>query len=392
MKTYDWIVVGAGITGAALGYELVSKRKGFSVLLLEQQATPTNATRFSYGTLPYWSGTSDLTRQLCLEGKARHQILSAELDADTELRELDLILTIDRDDNPQAVLDKYAECAIKPQLLSIQEACNWEPLLNPDAISGALKTKTGHINPHATAKGYREAMKRNGGTIEIAKVRDLVRDGTRITGVITDRGSYSAANTVICAGGISRWLLKQAGISVPLYFTHAELIEIAPVQMRLLTVVIPAKEQRYGLEAKACELDSLWDYPGHEPVPPILDPGAVQFRDGTIRLGQMSRVLTDPEAKVDSEASEAAIRTQVGKILPALAQLPGTWHHCLIAFSRDMLPVVGPIPGIAGIHVFSSFTFPMIFVPPIAQRFANYLAGVPDDIIPHMSPTRFASK
>lgn len=388
MKTYDWIVIGAGITGAALGYELA--QKGFSVLLIEQDIDPKNATRYSYGALAYWSGTSDITKQLCREGKARHQILSEELDADTELRELDLIFTIDRDDNPPAVLAAYEHRAIKPQLLSIQEACSWEPLLNTDAIAGALTVKTGHINPEATAKGYWEAMKRNGGVLEIALVRDLVRDGTRITGVITDTESYHSANTVICAGGLSRRMLKQAGISVRLYFTHAELIEIAPVQMKLKTIVSPANSQRFALEAKAWELDSKWDKPGQEPVPPILDPGAVQFLDGSIRLGQISRVLTDPEAKVDPAASEAAIRTDVGKILPALAQLPGTWHSCLVAFSGDMLPVVGPIPGMEGIHVFSSFTSPMLFVPPLAQRFANYMAGVPDDIIPHMSPTRFA--
>ena len=34
MKTYDWIVVGAGITGAALSYEFA--KKGYGVLLLEQ--------------------------------------------------------------------------------------------------------------------------------------------------------------------------------------------------------------------------------------------------------------------------------------------------------------------------------------------------------------------
>ncbi|MGK7901148.1 MAG: NAD(P)/FAD-dependent oxidoreductase [Hormoscilla sp.] len=389
MKTYDWIVGGAGITGTALGYELA--QKGFSVLLLEQDIEQKNATSLSYGTLAYWSGTSDITKQLCREGKARHQILSEELDADTELRELDLILTIDRDDNPQAVLAQYTNCVIKPQLLSTQEACSWEPLLNPDAIAGALTVKTGQINPQATAKGYCQAMKRHGGAMEIAKVRNLIRDGNRITGVITDRGNYHSANTVICAGGLSRQLLKVAGISVPLYFTHAELIETVPVQMKLRTIVFSVNTQRYGLEAKACELDSKWDEPGHELVPPILDPGAVPFPDGSIRLGQISRVLTDPQAKVDPAASEAAIRTHVGKILPALAQLPGTWHSCLVAFSRDILPVVGPIPGMTGIHVFSSFTSPMVFAPPLAQRFAKYMAGVPDDLIQQMSLTRFAN-
>jgi glycine/D-amino acid oxidase-like deaminating enzyme len=74
MKTYDAIVVGGGITGAALAYELV--KTGFSVLLVEQNATPQNATRYSYGGLAYWSGTTPLTRQLCQEAIARYNILS----------------------------------------------------------------------------------------------------------------------------------------------------------------------------------------------------------------------------------------------------------------------------------------------------------------------------
>lgn len=63
MKAYDWIAIGGGITGAALIYELA--KKGFSVLLLEQNARSENATRYSYGGLAYWSGTTELTRQLC---------------------------------------------------------------------------------------------------------------------------------------------------------------------------------------------------------------------------------------------------------------------------------------------------------------------------------------
>lgn len=43
MKIYDWIVVGAGITGAALAYELV--KKDCKVLLLEHYATPHNSSR-----------------------------------------------------------------------------------------------------------------------------------------------------------------------------------------------------------------------------------------------------------------------------------------------------------------------------------------------------------
>jgi glycine/D-amino acid oxidase-like deaminating enzyme len=41
MKTYDWIVVGAGITGAALAYELA--KQGLQVLLLEKEKNPITA-------------------------------------------------------------------------------------------------------------------------------------------------------------------------------------------------------------------------------------------------------------------------------------------------------------------------------------------------------------
>lgn len=149
MKTYDWTVVGGGITGAALAYELV--KTGLSVVLIEKDAVAQNATRYSYGGLAYWSGSTELTRQLCQEAIARYNILSQELDADIELRELDLLLTIPAEANPEATAALYAQCAVPPRSLSVAEACELEPLLNGGAIAGALTVKHGHINPQKTA-------------------------------------------------------------------------------------------------------------------------------------------------------------------------------------------------------------------------------------------------
>ena len=387
MKTYDWIVVGGGFTGAALAYEL--RRTGFSVLLLEQNATLQNATRYSYGGLAYWSGTSDLTRQLCQEGIELHRRLSDELDADTQFRELDLLLTIDRDDDPQAVAGNYSCFGIPPTLLSVEEACELEPLLNRDVIAGALTVRHGHIHPDKTTEGYIQAFRRAGGEIQIAQVVELLRQGDQIQGVKTQGSTYHAANTVVCAGGLTRSLLKASGIDVRLYFTHAEMIEIPPVDIQLHTLVMPADTQRFKLEAKAstAEVNPLWDEPGHEPVPPILDAGAVQFLDGSLRIGQLSRLLTDPYAQVAPDQSEAAIRRQVGKVLPALEKLPGTWHRCLVAFSSNRLAVVGGLENVEGAYVFSGFTTPLVFVPVLAKHFANWATGQDDQIIAQLSAT-----
>lgn len=378
MKTYDWIVVGGGIAGAALAYELV--KTGFAVLLLEQYETPHNATRYSYGGLAYWSGTTPLTRLLCEDAIALYHILSQELDADIQFRELDLLLTISSANDPEATAASYNHFAIPPRLLSVQEACELEPLLNREAISGALTVKHGHIHPEKTAQAYIQAFLRAGGEMQITQVLQVLQDGVKTTS-----GTFHSANVVICAGGLSRQLLKSAGIPVKLYFTHAEIIETPPMDMQLRTLVMPANLQRFQLEAESTQVDELWNQPGNEPVPPILDAGAIQFQDGSLRIGQISRVLTDPYAKVNSEASEKWLRKSVGEVLPALENLPGSWHHCLVAFSSDRLPLIGTIPEFDSVHLFSGFSNPLVIIPPLAKRFANFASGKKDEIIIQLS-------
>jgi glycine/D-amino acid oxidase-like deaminating enzyme len=389
MKSYDWIVVGGGITGASLGYELA--KKGFAVLLLERDATLQNATRFSYGGLAYWSGTTDLTRLLCREGLERHRNLSAELDADTEFRELDLLLTIDAGSDAEKAAANYGHFAIAPQLLSVAEAGELEPLLNKSDLAGALTVRHGHISPTSTNKAYCQGFLRLGGTIEFAEVIGFIEEGNRISGVKTAQGIYRCDNAVVCAGGWSRSLLKLAGISVGVYFTRAEILETAPVDLKLRTLVMPALLKRFALEAESSriEVDFLWDEPGKELLAPILDSGAIQFNDGSLRIGQLSRTLSDVNAKVDRETSFRAIRAGIGKVLPALADLPATWHDCIVAFSADKLPVVGPIGSRSGLYVFSGLSNPLAIVPAVAERFANWATGEKDWAIELLSPDRF---
>ncbi|XGV99829.1 MAG: NAD(P)/FAD-dependent oxidoreductase [Leptolyngbya sp. BL-A-14] len=390
MRTYDWIVVGAGITGAALGYEL--SKQGLSVLLLERHEAIQGATRFGYGGIAYWSGTTELTRQLCAEGIDLQRTLSEELGADTEFRELDLVLTIAPDEDPETIAQSYAHFAIPPRLLNVTEACEVEPLLNPDTIAGALTVKHGHISTTATVAAYTQAFTRLGGHVQIDQVNELLHDSSgRVIGVSGTHQTYHSANVAVCAGALSRSLLRAAGIPVRLYFTHAELIETPPVDVTLRTLVMPANTKRFQLEAEAstAAIDDLWNQPGNEPMPPILDAGAIQLLNGTLRIGQVSRVLTDPNALVDATASEAAMRAAMTTTLPALANLPGTWHHCLIAFSHDRLPLIGAIPNTEGIHLFSGFSNPLAIVPTLARRFAQRAIGQKDELLAQLSPDRF---
>jgi glycine/D-amino acid oxidase-like deaminating enzyme len=380
MTTYDWIVIGAGITGASLAYEL--SQQNFQVLLLEKDRSPDNATLYSYGGLAYWSGTDELTRTLGQEGIELHRNLSGELDADTEFRELDLVLTIDRQADPQTVAQNYAHFAIPPELLNVQDACSLEPLLNPNAISGVLKLPHGHIQGQKTTDAYIQAMIRNGGDLVYEEVIDLVLQEDKITGVTTKTNTYTGKNTVVCGGGFSRSLLQRTGITVNNYFTHAQLIMTPPVDLELATIVMPAQQQRLMLEAQSTALD-----PENQSAQLILDPGAVQFIDGSLCMGQISAIADNPQAKFDFAIAEAQIRQQVGYVLPLLEDIPGTCHSCLVAFNNQGIALVGNLANITGLYLFSGFTSTLVYAPILARRFAQSQAGATNQIIEQLQLT-----
>ncbi|MGB6015932.1 MAG: FAD-binding oxidoreductase, partial [Nodosilinea sp.] len=249
----------------------------------------------------------------------------------------------------------------------------------------------GHVSPTALVNAYNQAFQRLGGTRVIASVVDLVRIKDRVTGILTTEQAYPARQVLVAAGAFSRRLLHQAKITVPLYYTHAELIETPPLELTLRSLVMPAQTQRFALEAKASQpdTDAQWDQPGHEITSPSLDSGAIQFLDGHLRLGQISRTLTDLEAELDAAESERSMRAAIAAQIPALADVPGTWRRCRVSFSRDGLPLVGPIPSIKGLHIMAGFSAPFVYLPPIAQRFAQVVVGEADPVITAMALNRF---
>ncbi|MBD2325585.1 FAD-binding oxidoreductase [Alkalinema sp. FACHB-956] len=386
--SYDAIVIGGGITGAALGYELANQ--GIQVLLIEQYPNLRGATQQSYGGIAYWAGETTLTQTLCAEGIAIHRQLPEELEAPTEFRELELLMPIAPEQNLSPLLASYAGFAIQPTVLTPQDAQEREPLLALDSMVAALALPHAQVHPVKASQAYRSAMVRRGGTYKIAQVDRIEADGEGVA-VVAAGETLRAAKVIVCAGSLSRQLLRQSGIALKQYFSYAESIEIPPSGLQLRTIVMAPEIKRFSLEAQAstAELDPCWDEDGHQLSPPILDAGAVQFADGTLRIGQISRTITTIDAPLDPVGSEQIIRNGLRTMLPAIADLPGTWNACTVAFSRDHLPLVGPIVENSSIHLFSGFSNPLVLVPPLARRFALAFVGQPDPLLAGLSPQRF---
>jgi glycine/D-amino acid oxidase-like deaminating enzyme len=259
--------------------------------------------------------------------------------------------------------------------------------LNPDAISGILRLPHAHIHPEKTNRAYQQAFRRLGGEVKIERAIRVLRQGNRAIGVATEKQDYHSDCLAVCAGAFSRALLQEAGSSIPLYFTHSWAIVTLPTEMRLRTLVMPAAQQRFVLEATAhrTDLQGLWDNPSSQVLAQILDVGAIQFLDGSLILGQISSIATNLGATALLPAAEAQIRAGVANILPELVNLKGNCHHCLVAFGKNSQPLVGALENWTGIYLFSGFTSTLVAAPPLAKRFARWVAGTEDSIIAQLT-------
>ncbi|MGB3788358.1 MAG: FAD-binding oxidoreductase [Phormidesmis sp.] len=385
MQTYDTIVIGNGLAGAALSYELI--KAGQSILLMDDGSAD-SGTRYSYGGIGYWAGTTDLTETLFRAGIARHRELPDELGADTQLRELDLLLTVEKAAEITDIKGSYAALRTPPQFVSVETACEIEPQLDPDTIAGAFTTRHAHVDPMSLVAGYNQAFRRLGGHHNLSAVTGLVRIGDTVTGVTTEAQAYPAKTVIVSAGAYSLLLLRAVGVQVPMHFTHAEIVETEPLDFEVRSLIMPAANPRIQSESAAPDL-SEWQKLDHQVMPPVLEAGVVQFRDKTARIGQISRFHTAFAPPVDPRESEAAIRDAIARPLPRLQNVPGTWRHCLVTFTQDNLPLLGPVPGINGLQLFSGFTGPFALVPPVAQRYAQQISQSPDELIEQMMVSRF---
>ena len=394
MDRYRLIVVGGGLCGAAAAYELA--KKGAAVLLVDEAVDITGATRYSYGGIAYWAGMTSLTEELCAAARSRHPQLSDELGYDTQFHPKSLLLTVNADKKPVEVARDYVCFMDKPQLLTVAEAVEREPLLDAKNISGAFEVEHGHVCPVAMTQAYRHAFEQLGGTIRIGRVEKLLREGNAIKGVQVDGDAIESKHVVISAGAWSREILQQQGILLPLYFSHAEMIEIPSAQtadVQMQSLVMPAEQKRFGLEAQMgkAEFALQWQEKNKELMPPVLDTGVIQFQDGHIAMGQISRMQTSLAVTANAAEGEAAIREQVRQILPAIADLPGQWNSTRVAFSGDGLPLIGPVPGLENLLLFSGFSSPFVYVIPLAERFAQCSNLAHDPWLGQMLPERFTS-
>jgi sarcosine oxidase subunit beta len=216
-RTADVIVVGAGVQGASLAFHLA--RRGVRVLVLERASVAAGATgrssgfvrmhydleseaRLAWASHPYFANWADLvgdgdcafvrTGFLQLVPDAQAASLRANVEM---LRRIGI---------PTAVVEPSFAAELLPGIRT------------DDIAAIAHEPESGYADPNGTAAGFLAAARRLGAVYQGGcRVTAVTTLGDRVTGVLTDRGSYEAPVVVDVAGAWAAELAATAGVDVP---------------------------------------------------------------------------------------------------------------------------------------------------------------------------------
>src|SRR5206468_1972172 len=214
------VVIGGGLAGSSVAYHLT--RLGVTdVVVLERTRLTGGTTWHAAGLVAQVRGTHALT-ELSRVNAGLYESLPAETGVQTGLRRvgaLTVARTHGRLEELRAGLSMAKDFGIEAHELAPDEVTKyWAAAETGDVIGATIFPNDATVNPGDGALAMAKGARDRGATFVFGvTVTGFLRDGGRITGVSTGKGTVSCEATVLTSGLWTSELARLAGGSVSLY-------------------------------------------------------------------------------------------------------------------------------------------------------------------------------
>ena len=369
-ESYDVVVVGGGVIGASVLFQLT--RLGCrSALLIERGDIAGGATAQSSGIVrTHYSVPANVAvARASLAMFERFAELVDDPGADAGLVKSGYLIVAPpgvASDAVRASIASEQEIGIEAQLVDRKQALALHPWLNLDDIDAiGFEADAGFADPYLVATGFARAARAKGAKIRTGTAATgLIRSGDRVTGVQTSAGPIEAGTVLLATNVWTRDTAAWAGLDIPLEITVHHVFTLAadrPYTPNLPVLKDLASPARLYMRASG---GHLLVGAGHE---------------GTLTDDpEANQVEVDMDALID-EAGQAAHRMEAF----ASGRLVRSWSG-LYDTTPDWNPVLGPVPGVPGLQVafgFSGHGFKLS--PMIGRMLAQSLLGREPDLPLH---------
>lgn len=235
IKTAEVVIIGGGISGLSIAYNL-AKKGVKDVVVLEKSYLASGSTgRCGAGIRQQW-GTEMNCRLAKLScdffENAKEEL---EYDGDIEFKQGGYLILSSTEREHEQFKKNVAlqnSLGIPSKLLTLDEAKEIVPFLNTDGlVSATYCKKDGHLNPFYTTEAYAKAAERLGVKIyKFTEVIDIIVENGKIKGVKTTKGDISTNIVVNAAGGYSQVIADMAGVDIPVYSERHQILVTEPIE------------------------------------------------------------------------------------------------------------------------------------------------------------------
>lgn len=242
-KTADCVIIGGGISGYAIAYNL-AKRGMKNIVVLDKSYQASGSTgRCGAGIRQQWG-----TEMNCKLGKLSNDYFEnaqeeLQYDGDIEFKQggyLMLASTEKEIDQFKKNIVVQNSLGIESKLLTLDEAKEIVPYLNTEnLLACAFHQKDGHLNPFTTLDAFAKAAKRLGVKgYNYTTVTDIIVENNQVKAVVTDKGIIQTPLVVNTAGGHSKQIADMAGVDIPVYAERHQILVTEPVEPMLDPMVM----------------------------------------------------------------------------------------------------------------------------------------------------------
>ncbi len=212
------VIIGGGVIGCSIAYHL-SKRGWNDVVILERLQLTHGTTWHAAGLVGQLRSSSNLTR-LMRYGAQLYGELEKETGQATGWRKvgsLRLAASQERWMEIRRAATMGKGFGLDIELISPRQAQELFPLLQTKGLVGAAWIGSdGYVDPTSLTNAYAAGARAHGvKIIQNILVTRLIREGRRVTGVVTDQGAIKADYVVNAAGMWGSDVARMAGTRVP---------------------------------------------------------------------------------------------------------------------------------------------------------------------------------
>jgi sarcosine oxidase subunit beta len=361
---YDSIVVGGGIIGASVLYNL--SKKGQKVLLVEKNDICSGTSGACDAYITPHTKKPGKHLDFCMESQKLYEKLEEELGVELEYVQKGGFTPCADEMSFQLVSDnskKLLDGGLFVKMMNIDEVREYEPNLSPDLVGALHCPSASQINPFRVVYGYLNNAKKMGAEVMTqTEVTELIKEGNAIKGIRTNNGDYYSDMVINCAGCWGSSIAEMAGTDL---------------------VIKPRRGQLVVTEASAPLINTTMQGGNYMIVkhhPELINDEKMrrlgcgfaieQTADGTILIG-FTREFAEYDKNTTLEAIEAIVQ-EACIYIPELKNL-----HIIRTFSgfrpyvKDGLPFLGTVDGIDGFFMAAGHEGDGVALAPITGKIVS---------------------